>query len=69
MATVEQLNQLRRSVDDARELAIKLDMTMTAYILAMACLEIAEVIDGMAGKSDEAAESHVRLGDDSAPDH
>ncbi|PYF03858.1 hypothetical protein BJ122_105115 [Rhodopseudomonas faecalis] len=45
MATVDQLNLLRRSVDDARELAIKLDMTMTAYILAMACLEIAESID------------------------
>jgi hypothetical protein len=45
MATVDQINQLRRSVDDARELAIALDMTTTAHILAMACIDIAEKLD------------------------
>ncbi|MFT4276451.1 MAG: hypothetical protein QM576_08865 [Rhodopseudomonas sp.] len=49
MATVDQLNQLRRSVDGAREQAIALDLTTTVRILGMACLEIAEMIDSKIG--------------------
>jgi hypothetical protein len=66
MATVDQLNQLRRSVDDARELSLSLDLTMTAYILAMACLEIAEAIDGIACATEE--NSLGKLRDDTVSD-
>jgi hypothetical protein len=45
MATREDLNMLSRLVDDALQLAIKLDETMAAYILSIASREVSERIE------------------------
>jgi hypothetical protein len=45
MANPENLNGLGRLVDDALQLAIKLDETMAAHILSIASREVSERIE------------------------
>jgi len=44
-ANREELNLLSRLIDDALQLAVKLDETMAAYILSIASRELSERIE------------------------
>jgi hypothetical protein len=54
MAKREDLNMLGRLIDDALQLALELDETMTAYILSIASQQVSERIEAVeAGRPPE----------------